>query len=866
MKCLCHNLLPILVALIFGSTHAQDLKHTALKSPYGAYADNGLPFFGQTLDARKLGVDWPKDNLTPRGIILNLRHGIHVCFDPDLLRVALIWQEEAPGNYLTMNGMAPGSYRQPHRKSPSGQKKLPTPIGTPLFATPLGPGIQSGKSANFKDPRSRSIDVEELGLGPLPAEQGRWGGLRLDRDGLTLLYEVGGTKIEERLSISHKDGNLTVVRLIQVAPHSKPISIRTGKESSTLAASDALQILEISYHCTEKTISTKRVKSGKFDSTPAAKIWQDTLPIKFAEDVPLIQSHGLVAENIPLPLPNPWKRNVRPSDFDFFPDGRLAMVTFDGDVWIADGVGHGRKQIRWQRYASGLHEPMGLRIEDGYIIIFDRNGLTKLIDRDNNGEADLYQCLSNLAAQTAETREFAMSLELKPGGGYYLAKGGQVGTTRGKYNGTILEISPDGKKLEVIATGLRQPFLGVDPDTGLLTASDQQGHWVPATPLHVIQPGKYYGFQPTFLGPKANTGKKIEEPPLWLPHFVNQSGARQVWLRKSQMGPINDSLIHIGYNRPALFKIYLGNDQDQGAVVPLMEGLPTGLLGGRVNPVDQLLYVGGFNLWGTVGKEIQGLYRVRPTEQRSWVPREIRAFKEGILLRFDHQLDTSLAKNFTNYTVDCWNYKRTIKYGSGHFNLDGKPGQELLGLSSIYLSKDRQSVFLGIPDMKPVHSLRVTYRVAPDQVSSAYLTAHRLKPAELQALGFKERTVNLKPRATTAGRKFPKPMAERGRKIATTYGCVACHSVDGSKKVAEEPSLVVGPSWRGLFGSKREFTDGTTINKADAVYLRESIIDPSRRITKGFETRKTGVGMASYLGVLREDQIESLILYIQSLK
>ena len=97
------------------------------------------------------------------------------------------------------------------------------------------------------------------------------------------------------------------------------------------------------------------------------------------------------------------------------------------------------------------------------------------------------------------------------------------------------------------------------------------------------------------------------------------------------------------------------------------------------------------------------------------------------------------------------------------------------------------------------------------------------------------------------------------------FGCVACHSTDGSKVLNPEPSKVVGPSWRGLYGSQREFADGTIIKRADEVYLREAILDPATNVTKGFETGKTGVGMPSYLGVLRDDQIDSNILYIKSL-
>ncbi|NIP98220.1 MAG: hypothetical protein GWO24_34330, partial [Akkermansiaceae bacterium] len=191
---------PVLTALgVAGALAcAQDLQHAALDSPYGTYGDNGLPFFCQTLDARKLGPDWPGNNLTPRGLILQLDHGAHVCFDPDLLRVAVIWEEKEPGNYLTMNGMAPGSYRQPHRKAPGGQRNLPTPLGEVIMASDLSPGMLLSEDPAGGDPRTPCVDPDEPGRGPLPPELGRWVGIRLDRDGPTLVYEISGVRIEER--------------------------------------------------------------------------------------------------------------------------------------------------------------------------------------------------------------------------------------------------------------------------------------------------------------------------------------------------------------------------------------------------------------------------------------------------------------------------------------------------------------------------------------------------------------------------------------------------------------------------------------------------------------------------------------------
>jgi cytochrome c2 len=89
-------------------------------------------------------------------------------------------------------------------------------------------------------------------------------------------------------------------------------------------------------------------------------------------------------------------------------------------------------------------------------------------------------------------------------------------------------------------------------------------------------------------------------------------------------------------------------------------------------------------------------------------------------------------------------------------------------------------------------------------------------------------------------------------------GCMACHSTDGTT-VGK-----VGPSWKGLAGSERQISKGIGKVKADAAYLRESITNPGAKVVSGFE--KFDTGMPIYAGILNESQIESLVLYIQSLK
>ena len=890
-KCFCLALVVagIAPALVSG----QDKQHDAIPSEFGTFVEQDFPFFSHTVDARDLGDDWPKDNLTPRGLVIDAGNGVRVCFDLDLLRVALVWRENEAGEYLTMNGMAPGSYRVPSQKAGAGQGNLPKPIGEPLLANGIYPGWLVGDGEpKLVDPREKSVDEAEIGLGPV--ESGSFQKVSFPEGAVEISYVIGKTKIAESFQSVGDDG-AGVIRRITVGPHDEALTLIIGRKSEAiefvssgveLSDRDGLWVAKLPASdvesramiaiapANEDHLKYKKLLAGDIDFVLAdnggksAVPWSESVLTK--SDLSA-EGEGLARDDIGMPMPNPWKRNVRPSGFDFFADGRAAVCTFDGDVWIVSGLEGDLKEVEWQRFTSGLYEPMGLEIVDDEIYVFDRNGIWIVREA-------AHEMFCNLVAQTAETREFAMDIYAKPGGGFYIAKGGQIGTTRGKYNGTIIDVAADGKSFEVIATGLRQPYIGVDPKTGTLTSSDQQGNWKPATPIHVVGKGEYYGFQAETLKDKPEHPQPIDEPAVWIPHFVNQSGASQVWLRDAKMGPLNDSLIHIGYNRPELFKVYLDRDAAdeekgiiQGAVAPVVEGFGTGPLHGRVHPIDGSLYLVGFKIWGTVGEDIRGMYRLRWKGGPNYVPREVRSDKRGVLLSFDVELDEGIATSLSTYTVDRWNYVRSYNYGSGNYKLDGEPGQETLPVASAYLSKDKKSVFLGVPDMQPVHSMRLTYRVAAATetplIQNAYLTVHELRSIDLEEFGFAaEMNVDLTVKEGAATDvAMVEPSIEEGKKTAELFGCVACHTTDGTRAVAADPTTVVGPTWKGLFGSRRDFSDGTFVKQADKVYLRESIVDPGRKVAKGFEMEKTGVGMPSYLGVLKDYQIDSIILYIESL-
>jgi anti-anti-sigma factor len=97
--------------------------------------------------------------------------------------------------------------------------------------------------------------------------------------------------------------------------------------------------------------------------------------------------------------------------------------------------------------------------------------------------------------------------------------------------------------------------------------------------------------------------------------------------------------------------------------------------------------------------------------------------------------------------------------------------------------------------------------------------------------------------------------ATGGQGLYASLGCQSCHSLDGSKST--------GPTFKGLYGSKVQLTNGKTVT-ADEKYLLDSIIDPDLDIVKGYQP---GV-MTSVIkkGQVPKDQAQQLVDFIKQQK
>lgn len=844
-------------------------KVPAAMNPYdiAEYIEPDFPFFSSVLDCRELGEGFPKDNLTPRGLILNLGHNLWACFDIDLLRIACVWESEPGKPPITLDGLAPGSYHIAGQKTKDGEDVLPKPVGKVWLTNGLYPGWQLGEKANFSDPREPAPSKEELGRGPLTEKQGRFQGLAFASNGVILQMIVNDTKIVQKLRATEENGTW-VVELQSVMDSRKgELKLVVGSTSkgepvvrnlNAEAKPHVDRVLITAAGIQEKTI-TEVKKKPKI--AIAERHWKGQVTTATTLST---KDEAFVTDIIGLPTTNPWKRNIRLADIDFLDDqGNAVGITFDGDVWKISGLKGNLDKVTWRRFASGLHEPMSIVARKGEIFVFDRNGIWKLLDTNGDGEADVHEMFCNLFAQTAETREFPNSMKLAPDGSFVISKGGQQGSYLGKHNGTVIKVAPDGKSFDVIGWGLRQPFIGVNSKTGLVVASDQEGNYVPTTPIHIIKDHQFYGHLAT-IQPHEEYPQSIADPLTWIPHSVVPSGSTLMWLNDAKLGPANNQMVLISYNKPELHRVLENNrgGRPQATVVPWMKNFDFPTLNAHINPADGQLYVVGFQVWGTTVKTISGLARVRYTHKPRILLTECTPCDKGVLLRFNEPLDKALATNPDSYNVERWSYKRTFNYGSPHLKADGTPGTEWMAPSSAYLSKDGKSVFIGLPDMKTTYSqMRVGYGLKgegglPAQ-NNAYFTPYELTKFEPEKEGFDKLEVDLTPRKVIAAAQA-KPMLEEGKRLYEMMGCMACHSIDGTTYAK------VGPSWKGLFGSERVLSKGGEKATADEAYLKESIQNPPAKVVKGYE--KLDSGMPIYAGVLNDSQIDSLILFIKSLK
>ena len=417
----------------------------------------------------------------------------------------------------------------------------------------------------------------------------------------------------------------------------------------------------------------------------------------------------------------------------FFKDGRIAFSTWSGDVWVGKVSDDKLSKITWHRYATGIFHALGLTVVNEQLYVLGRDQITRLHDLNGDGEADFYENFNNDVQVTSNFHEFAFDLQTDSQGNFYFLKGGPVNPGgRGwgplsEHHGCIFKVSPDGKKFEVYATGIRAPNgMGVGPN-GEISNGDNQGTWVPADYIHLSKPGDYV-LVPD-LSHRVPAPTKYSPHLCWIPYDVDNSNGGQTWVTSKKWGPFEGRMLYLSYGKSSLFGVLQERvgDVAQGGVVKFPLKFTTGQMRGRFHPIDGQLYTSGLKGWQTNGVKDGAIHRVRYTGKSITMQESLHVTTKGITIGFSGALDKKSAGDVQNYSIEQYNYLYSGAYGSADYKVSkpGEKGTDPVAIKSVTVSADGKSIFLEVPGLQPVDQMRIKMNLkavdgsrVPDEVSN----------------------------------------------------------------------------------------------------------------------------------------------------
>ena len=465
------------------------------------------------------------------------------------------------------------------------------------------------------------------------------------------------------------------------------------------------------------SVDSNRVYLHLSTDTNASLLTWDGNESKLSDFARLAANGGLhpaqpfAIDKIDWPTENPWDSWLRFGGLDFFPDGnRAALSTWNGDVWTVTGLNGTLDSLVWQRTATGLNQPLGLKIVGEQIYVLGRDQITRLVDLNADGETDFYQNFNNDTYNSEHFHEQSMDLQTDAAGNFYYMKAARHALpAQHPHHGTLIRVSPDGEQSTVLAYGFRASNgLGIGPGPTFY-GTDQEGYWMPANRLNrITAPGKFYGNRWGWY-PPGEPPDSYEPPLCWIAPFVDRSPAAPIWIPAGTWGEMGDSLLSSSYGTGKVYAVLQHQTEPtvQGALTELGVELPTGLMRGRFHQISGDLYLVGLFGWSSDKQEDTGFYRVRRTGAPLRTPKSFRAVSDGLIIDFYTPLAPESAQNPENWRVRSWEYRWTEYYGSPQLKSSGEEGRDSHPVQSVTLSADGKTVFLKIPSLTPTMQFHV---------------------------------------------------------------------------------------------------------------------------------------------------------------
>jgi len=538
------------------------------------------------------------------------------------------------------------------------------------------------------------------------------------------------------------------------------------------------------------------------------------------------------------------------------PDGRVAVCTRRGDVWVIENAHMANGSApRFTLFASGLHEPLGLLYKDNALFAAQRGELTKLMDTNGDGKADVYETIHAWPI-SGHYHEYSFGPKLAPDGAFFVT--GNVafgdeewwrGESRTPWRGWTMKIHPDGT-LEPWATGMRSPC-GLGIIDGELFYDDNQGDWIGSGALWHVTKGSFTGHpaglrwtnmpnspvkltteqlyakvdprqvrkngqyvKPENITDEANPHlffelkKEFPEfrpPAVWLPHGVLGISNSEILVdeTKGKFGPFAGQVFVGDQGQSKIMRVVLEKvkGEYQGVAFDFRAGFQSGVL--RMNwGHDGSLFVGETNRgWGSAGTTNSGLQRLMWMNKVPMEMKTVSARPDGFEIEFTMPVDKATAENLDSYYGRSYVYKYHPVYGSPAIN------DQKLNIKGVKVSEDGMRVRVVIENLRNYYlhelslpGIRSKDGALPLLHATAYYTLNNIPDGDKLPLSelSTRRAAAVTPKKVTAqpAASAKAPTYSEIEPLLVKNTCTACHNVDKRQ---------VGPSFRDI--AKRKYSN-----------------------------------------------------------
>jgi len=649
------------------------------------------------------------DNLAQKGLAVRLDEGAGgvskgrawMVYDHDTLRVATA----TTGDFVDWKGIGFDGSHGTHT-SLTGERQFTNPVG-PGWASPEG---------SWADPRPAGRDQRRYG--PLSREWAHYEGTYLYGGQAVIAARIGGTRVLESPGWIDAGATPVFTRTLNVGASKKPLLLRVAPNTvqvalvgdGSLRREDGFWLAELPSAAKTRLFISRAAAAALAALTKTATAPLDLEPLTHGgpprwpgevttTSVPGRPDGAFIADTFPLPTENPWNSWMRPGGFDFTPDGQAALLaTWNGDVWRVDGLmSAAPAPLRWRRIASGLFQPLGVKFRGDDVFLTCRDQLMRLRDLNGDGEADYLESFNNDHQVTEHFHEFAMGLQTDAAGNFYYAKSARHALPAlVPHHGTLLRVSADGQRTDIVADGFRAANGVCLNDDGTFFLTDQEGHWTPKNRINRVRAGRFYGNMFGYSSVTNSADEAMEQPMVWITNAKDRSPGELLWVPEDAWGSLGGSLLNLSYGTGRAFIVpheEIGG-QWQGAVCELpLPAFPTGIMRGRF-ATDGALYTCGLFSWAGNATAPGGFHRIRRSGQAACVPLAVHAAKGTLSVTFSDPLDPASVKPVA-IAMKVWTLKRAASYGSNHY------GEHPFEITGARLSADARTVTVDIPSLAP---------------------------------------------------------------------------------------------------------------------------------------------------------------------